>query len=242
MNCSEVRELAPLYLSNELDSGSRRSLVLHLVECRVCAEELADAAALDGRLRESMRADIPEASEVEGRVRAEIAAGRRRNTIRRYAMAAAVVLAAGIGIALWRERPLPEAYAATLRDHRAEVVRHQPRRWRSGVEEVNQLAGRFDLSASQLTTLSPAGYHLEHAKICGVAGESVLHLVYSDGARETSIFIHHDHDAAIWGARRAANAGDYVDAVRRDGYTAVIVTQGSRADCLPFERSAARAL
>ena len=46
--------------------------------------------------------------------------------------------------------------------------------------------------ARDFPTTAPAaiaGYHMEHAKLCRLNGRIFLHVVYSDGSREFSLFL-----------------------------------------------------
>jgi len=118
------------------------------------------------------------------------------------------------------------------------VVQHQPRRWRSARPEIELVTARFGLSQSQAAGMAPSGYRLERAKVCGLAGAPVLHLVYTDGAREVSVFVRRNDSGAGWNLSPASAGAEYLDPVRTEHYSAVILSQGSRTECLPFERSA----
>jgi len=158
------------------------------------------------------------------------------------AAAAMVLLAAGLAWWVRQGIAVPRLYGDAARDHRLEVVEHQPRRWRSGLAEVNALAARFGLSGATLAALHPAGYTLERAKICGLDGGPALHLVYASGNREVSLYVR-GKPSRDWPQSGQAVVGkEYVDALQTSHFTAIIVAQGSRADCLEFAQSAAAVL
>jgi anti-sigma factor RsiW len=240
MNCSELEELAPLYLSGELSGGlngpRRRAFAGHLAECRACALALERYASLDERLREAVNREAVNTAGLEASVRARISAARSRNW--RIAAAALLVAAAGLGYLIGPSAEMPRVYADAVRDHRIEVVQHRPRRWRSGAAEIEAITSGFDLSEAQAMALAPDGFRLEYAKVCGLAGLPVLHLVYTDGAREVSVYVRRNETSSPWVLRRVGAGREFVDGIRTNRHTALIVAEGSRGNCIPFERSA----
>ncbi|MGA8870834.1 MAG: zf-HC2 domain-containing protein, partial [Candidatus Acidiferrales bacterium] len=52
MDCSQVAELAPLYLSGELDRERAGAVDAHLRFCASCMGEIESQARLDARMRE----------------------------------------------------------------------------------------------------------------------------------------------------------------------------------------------
>jgi hypothetical protein len=136
---------------------------------------------------------------------------------------------------------VPRIYADAARDHQAEVVEHQPRRWRSERANVNALAERFGLPASAVAALGPAGSTLVHAKICRLNGVPVLHLVYEIGRGEISLYVRRNDDRAATNAPVLVGK-EYVDAFHTPRFSVIVVAAGSRADCLLFARSSAAVL
>ena len=53
--------------------------------------------------------------------------------------------------------------------------------------EIEKLAARYQLP--DVAGLAPQGYRLEHAKMCGLDGKPALHLVYTNGSQEFSVFV-----------------------------------------------------
>ena len=126
MQCREFREIADSYLSNELIVETNHDVISHLEQCAECRRELAARRELRSQLREAfIKAPENQMSEEFGqrlsaRLLQEQAFGRsatplsRRGwhpsvTLRRtswLALAACLVLAAGFGLVLIRQRML----------------------------------------------------------------------------------------------------------------------------------------
>lgn len=229
MNCREIEELAPLYLSGELEEDRKVLFHTHLAECRSCAQQLQQQEAMDARLRTALCAGLPVGGEIERSVRTQIA----RQRSRRWMLAAAILIAAIVGYRMLRPQRL---YADAALDHRQEVVEHQPRRWRTDPAEIEKLAARYQLR--DVAALAPDGYRLEHAKMCGLDGKPALHLVYTNGVQEISLFV-----LSRTGRDRGISATDVgnVAAFQNDRIQ-VIATGGASGDCLQFVRFAASVL
>lgn len=239
MNCADIAELTPLYLAHELPAAQLREFDLHLKQCRSCALELEQQSLIDARLRAVVCSEMPETAHLEQSITGQIGAGHRKFLA---AAAAMVLLAAGSVWWVWNRAHVPRLYADAARDHQVEVLEHQPRRWRSGAAEVNALAARFGLSGAAVAALCPAGYKLEHAKICGLDGGPVLHLVYANGAREVSLYVLTNNPRIQPRIGQAVVGKEYLDAFRTNRFTAIVVAAGSRADCLQFAQSASAVL
>jgi anti-sigma factor RsiW len=229
MNCKEIEELAPLYLSGELEEDRKVLFHTHLAECRGCAQQIEQQEAMDARLRKALCAGLPVAGEIERSVRRQIA----RERSRRWMLAAAILIAAVIGYRVLRPETL---YADAALDHRQEVLEHQPRRWRTDPAEIEKLAARYQLR--DVTSLAPDGYRLEHAKMCGLDGKPALHLVYSNGVQEISLFVlsRTGRDRGI----SATSVGNVQLAAFQNDRIQIIATGGG--DCLRFVRFAASVL
>jgi anti-sigma factor RsiW len=129
-------------------------------------------------------------------------------------------------------------YADAALDHRQEVVEHQPRRWRTDPAEIEKLAARYQLR--DVASLAPSGYRLEHAKMCGLDGKPALHLVYTNGVQEISLFVlsQTGRDRGI----SATGVGNVHLAAFQNDHVQLIATGGDSSDCLQFVRSAASVL
>jgi anti-sigma factor RsiW len=233
MNCREIEEFAPLYLSEELEEGPRALVCAHLAQCRSCGVEMEGKRALDARIRRAVATDLPDATAAERNVRARIGAERTRRFALMAAAAAIVVFAA---ILSYRQ-PVGHLYADAALDHRLEVMEHQPRHWRSDPAEIEKLAARYELH--NVGVLAPAGYQLEHAKMCGIDGKAALHLVFTNGSQEVSVYIRPRSGTAKSNLLRTASVGsEQLAAIQTDRLEAVVVTAGSSTECLRFARLA----
>ena len=85
MNCRDIEEFAPLYLSGEMEERQRAQFQSHLTQCRGCAAEIDRQIALDARLRQVV-AELPDATAVQRSVRGRMA----REKYRRLAAVAAI--------------------------------------------------------------------------------------------------------------------------------------------------------
>jgi hypothetical protein len=124
---------------------------------------------LDARLREAVIGEPLETAALERAIRA-----RTRRSYRGW-YAATAALAAIILLAISLRGTTPQTFRDAARDHRLEVVEHRARHWRTTPPEGLDVA--------------PAGYRLEHLKTCRIGGVAVLHLVYTDGVHEVSVYI-----------------------------------------------------
>jgi anti-sigma factor RsiW len=233
MNCGDVGEFSALYLSGELAAEQRALFDAHLARCRGCAAEMECQTALDALLREGS-SEMLDATGVLASVRKRIRAERFRQVA---GVAAAIVFAALLGYWALRPKPVARLYSDAALDHKLEVREHQPRRWRTDPAEILKLAGRFQLA--DVATLAPSGFHLEHAKMCGIDGKPALHLVYTDGRQEFSMFVR-----ALSGSDKTLHTvrvgSENLAEFRTDRLEAVVVS--SDAECLEFARFAAKVL
>jgi anti-sigma factor RsiW len=235
MNCREISELAPLYLSGELRGSERDLFAAHLAECRECAAEMERYRAMDGRVRDAL-SDLPDATAVQRAMHRRIGEGR----LRRWALLVATAAAAAVVAAVFTYQLLrPEAvFADAALDHQAEVVEWQPRHWRTDPGEIEKLAERYQLH--DVASLAPAGYRLEYGKMCGLDGKPALHLVFTNGSQELSVYVR----SRLSGRNgvRSTEVGSIHEASFQNDRVVVIAAGGSKGECLEFARVAANAL
>jgi hypothetical protein len=137
--------------------------------------------------------------------------------------------------------------ADAARDHRVEVVEHQRRTWLTDAAAIDALAVRQGLSAPAAEAIAPAGYRLERGKLCRLGGRVFLHLVYSNGAREFSLYLRDRAPSeAFPGISRAIAAGlnfdlgaEHVAQVPSARFTALVVTDESQNATRDIARFAA---
>jgi anti-sigma factor RsiW len=236
MNCREIEELAPLYLSGEIEEVEGALVRAHLAQCWNCALRMNQKIALDARLREAA-SQLPDATAVARSVRGHIGAERARRFLLMTAAAAVLILAATLSYRALRPEPAGRLYADAALDHRLEVMEHQPRHWRSDPLEIEKLAARYELQ--NVGALAPAGYRLEHAKMCGIDGKAALHLVFTNGSQEVSVFVRLRSGTAKRSAVRTVKVGsEQLAEIQTDRLEAVIATAGSSGECLRFARVA----
>ncbi len=241
MTCKEMIALSPLFLSGELDSASGIEFEAHLQACSSCARELREQKAMDAHLREAILEEPLESAELDRRVRQSLV----RPTPWRWIAAAAGVAAALVIAGLFFRVPSPGAivYADAAEDHRREVVEQQARRWTSDQSAIDAIAQGQGVSPSGIHAPEAGGYRLERAKLCRLNGNLYLHLVYSDGAQEFSLFLRHREQEPI---TEPANAGDrqneHLAAFRTAALSAVVVTEQNGDAALRLAKLAAQAL
>ena len=253
MTCRDIADLQPLYLSGELNGGRAAAFRAHLDACESCARELEQQAELDRSLRDGVRAgDHLESLPVEDRVRARISAERRPRRMLWVAAAAAVAAIVAVGVlgsqVLWMRPSTPLCNDAAA-DHREEVIQGEHRAWRTTVPEIQVLADRPGVG---VPLSAPPGYHLERGKLCRLEGHVYLHLVYSNGTQEFSLFLRHRgaelppgpaRDTANGRPLYTADRGhEHIAFLQTDRLTAVIVTDQSSQAALSLARFAASTL
>lgn len=264
MNCEEIARLAPLYISGELDASQATEFDAHLRACPSCMRELERQSRLDARLREVVLADETNAARVDHRVRELIAADAEGQPVthlparsRRWAavalgVAAAAVVLAGIGYRTLVHQPVARVYADAAFDHGLEVTQHQPRRWLTDPSQIATLAEQQGIPRSAVVALSSGGYRLVRGKICFLDHRIFLHLVYTDGAREFSVYLRpRDEQPLPVTAREISNGdplctsdldGEHVASIETPQLTAVVVTDESSDAALNLARYASAVL
>jgi hypothetical protein len=230
--------LGPLYLSGELDPQRRSSCDLHLGSCPACEEAFEQQRACDVRLVAALDSDVLDTSRIDiinQYVRNRIAdlepqPSRKQRWLVPGAIAASLI-AAAIGIyTLIVPSAVPPSYAAAAEDHWTEVVEHQPRHWRSTPAELQVLMVRSGFSLTQAAALAAPGYWLEHAKTCGIAGRRALHLVFTNGAQQYSLYLR-PNGAPKEGVRLIQRSTEAVAGFETGRFSALLVTVGTSTQC-----------
>jgi anti-sigma factor RsiW len=239
MTCDEIRNQAPLYLSGEMPWEKRAQFHRHLAVCAACEQEIGAQSAIDARLARALGAEAHDTSQLERRVRAQMATERRLHRWLGVGAIAAALLLAAIGAAylLRPVAPAPRWYADAARDHRVEVVEGQPRRWRTDPIEIEKVTSQSGLSLTQARGMAAAGYSLERAKMCGLDGQRMLHLVFSDGRQRYSVYVS-PHQSAQEPVRVEKRGSEEVAGFETGRYRAAVVTAGAAADCAKLARIA----
>ncbi len=196
MNCSQSERVTEAYLSGEIDEPAWRS---HLGDCPECAARLKSESDFDHLIRHAVTSERLQTRQLEAHIRGamrESVTPVRRSFLAswRYGIAVAavlfVVVIATVGYAKGRiERTAVCIDAAD--DHQEEVVARSPRKWRTESADVQALAQRIVGDPSVPDRIVPAGYHLVGARVCLLHGKRYMHLDYSDGSNEISLFVRH---------------------------------------------------
>ncbi len=134
-------------------------------------------------------------------------------------------------------------FAAAANDHHIELVDLQPRKWRTGLTEIADLAAQEGLSETQLTALTPAGYHLEQGKRCRLGGRIYLHLVYSSGPARLSMFIGLRPQPATDRRIQTADSGkEHIAGFAAESFDLLVVTRQPGGEAGKVARHAATLL
>jgi anti-sigma factor RsiW len=232
MNCIDVADLSPLYLSGELEAARAADFDEHVKGCADCAHDVE----LDRRLRRAVLAEPIDTASADCAIRRVTA---RRSRWRPVSIAAGIAATLVVGILIYRAaaRAAP-IYAAAAQDHRREVIDHELRNWVTQPEQLIALASRLGISESAPASID--GYRLEHAKLCRLNGRVFLHAVYSDGSREFSLFLcqPESHGSPI---RIEGSDGQKIAAFETAHVTAMIVADRAD-DAAGFAQAALAAL
>jgi anti-sigma factor RsiW len=233
MNCNDAQELSPLYRAGELDAERTAAVAAHLAGCQDCARDVE----LDARLRKAVLAEPVDSAGADLAIRRRLV---REARLRRVWIAAGVAAMLVIALVIGRAGAGSKAvFAAAVQDHRREVIDHERRTWISQPDQLDALAVRQGLSATAPAAI--AGYRLEHAKLCRLNGRIFLHVVYSDGSREFSLFLRQPDSGHLTTVHVASSGGEQVAAFDTAHASAMIVTDRA-SDAAEFARIAAAAL
>jgi anti-sigma factor RsiW len=186
MNCHEVSEVADLYFSGELDVESVVLVRSHLQTCAACAADLGQVAEMDARIRGAILEEPVNTASLDQKVRESITRPSRR-WMGVAAGIAAMLIASFVAFRTWASPERDCTAAAT--DHRREVVDGERRAWLYRTGAIEALAAREGIDGSTISRLNTAGWHLERGKRCRLDGRVFMHLVYSKGGENVSVFL-----------------------------------------------------
>jgi anti-sigma factor RsiW len=238
MNCAAVLNLAPLYLTGELEADRAAELGAHIKDCASCAWELGQQKAFDAMLRAAVLAEDVDSSRVERNVRLVVGDPRglpasRASGMRWMFALAGVAAALLVVVFLMRARPV---YAAAAVDHRLEIVELQPRQWSTDRTAIAALAQRQGVPDSTIDRIAPAGYRLAQGKLCFLDGKIFLHLVYASDAGKVSVFLRAaDRVEAV---HAESHGAEHVAGFQDQRLSALFVTEQSGDAAIRIARSA----
>jgi len=201
MNCSDVQYLIPLHLSGELDSASMAQFERHVDECPVCQKQMEEQQELNKEICAALLSESVDITALRMRVLAEVKGERTVsifNTVRHpiriaFAVAAGLLIILTIG-ATNRDNA---RYEQASLDHVDEVVRASHKEWHTQGSSIGQLVSRCMKTPPQLQQLSIPGYQLLRGKECGISKSRYIHLVYSNGAQQISMYVLEDDEHGL---------------------------------------------
>ena len=259
MNCSEVQYYGPLYHSGELEEPFLQDFEQHMEACASCEETIRREQATDNALR--LLSDEPVDTT---RVREEILVNIQKDLTPKNqsritwwqgigGMAALLAITVVAFFALRPSAPLPlTIYRDAADDHRAEVVEHMKLRWAQDDASILSLLKTVGATEELTQQITPAGFHLERARVCKLLSHRYVHLVYTDGTREVSYFLRAREGEELTGKPVVTVNGKavYLDSVRdlsvagfqTQGVTVLMVSDEPKEQVLATIASAAQRL
>jgi|SRR5947209_4619601 len=202
MDCKTVGELRNR--QDRLTRFEREAFERHFSECVACHTECADTY-IDVIVRETVLADHFDTTAFERGVRSKMRRAERPPWFRSLQWQVAPLLALALLLLFLLLRPRavsPTILSEAIEDHSEEVVHHSPLEWTSDSGRIATLMYSWTGNAALDKRLAPAGFHLDRVRICELMNRTYLHLVYSDGAREVSIFVRKRDGESLTGKER----------------------------------------
>jgi hypothetical protein len=223
MNCSEVHYYGPLYHSGELEEPFLQDFQQHLEMCGVCDEILRRERAADEALRlasDELLDSVRVREQVLTRIKGDRIPSVGFRLTPAYGLAGITILlflvfAAAIAFRPTVQTPLT-IYRDAADDHRAEVVEHMKLRWAQDDATILALLKSVGATEDVTEEITPAGFHLDRARLCRLLNHKYVHLVYSDGHREVSYFLRSREGETLTGSPLLTVNGKaiYVDTIR----------------------------
>lgn len=256
MNCTYSEQISDAYLSGEIEGPEWRT---HLGTCPECAAKLRAELDFDLIIKHAVNEERLHTRQLEAHVRNAI-----RNSspwkssvmvLVRYSVAATVIFAtllvATFGYAKGR-MDLSATCGDAVDDHREEVIGRAPRKWKVDDKDVQALAQRLVGDPKVPERVAPAGYHLVGARVCVLHGKRYMHLDYSDGINQVSLFLRHRDNQRVaarvlaWFHSNAPAAesieGLSVGSVQKHDVALVMVSPSPVPDVQKFVEEAANRL
>jgi anti-sigma factor RsiW len=223
MNCSEVHYYSPLYHSGELDESLLGMFQQHLAICTTCDHVIRTEKATDNALRLACD-ELVDCSELRERVLGKIREEQKPKPGFRFtpaygfagtAVLVLVMFAAFTSFRASKQMPLT-IYRDAADDHRAEVAGHMNLKWAQDSSSILAVASSLGVTEEITQQITPAGFHLDRARVCRLLSHRYVHLVYSDGRREVSYFVRSREGEELTGSPIITVNGKaiYADSVR----------------------------
>lgn len=193
MNCPNSERITEAYISGETDSPEWRT---HFNECPECSARLQAESDFDLIIKHAITEERLQTRQLEAHVRAAI---RQESPSRRplflalrYGLAAAVVFVTLIITAIGYAKGRMDHTALcndAAEDHHDEVIAKAPRKWRTDPKAIEALSQKIIGDPGVPERIAPAGFHLVGARVCILHDKNYMHLDYSDGTTEISLFV-----------------------------------------------------
>lgn len=196
MNCENVQDLLPLYLSGELGGEDLAAVQLHLQTCEGCSKAISADRELDDALRAAVLEKSPDVSGVLLRVHDRMATPRWKRmlhlpSVRAVVFVAGVVLVAVLGLSMFRAHQAEStaALAAAANDHYSDLVLLRHPDWAYQPQDVAHFMKEQFAQPDLLSVITPRGASFEKVRLCSLGGTQYAHFVFSSGSTETSVFL-----------------------------------------------------
>jgi hypothetical protein len=214
-----------------MEAADRASFTAHLNACAACAREMDWQIRLDSQLAGALAGEDSGSSCVEERFWTGLSTMRRRRRNLTAALVAVSLIAGFVVFSLISRNPaVPASFADAARDHWSEVVQMQPGHWRSTPTQIEAVALTHGLSYAQVAALALPGYVLEHAKNCGIDGQRTLHLVYTNGRQQYSVYLN-PNQAAKASVRIVQVGAEQLAGFETGRFRAIVAMVGPQSEC-----------
>ena len=238
MNCRDVREVADSFLCEELLTETNHEILRHLDTCPSCRTELHARRRLRGALRTAFNRapELQPAGEFADRLRDQLrqaAVHRHRSwalSSRRLALAAGLVLAAGVAAVVFLNRSLAPAEPLAqdaIGDHRNCALKYRLVRNPVPLEEAAQ---RFDSAYRLLLDAPPDAISTPDGPVrvverhsCEYGAHRFGHVILQYRGRVVSLLVTANKRAAV-----AAESADAIPHVIGQSYGWIVRSVGRR--------------
>lgn len=205
MNCPYVDSVTDAYLSGEIENAQWKT---HIAGCAWCSSKLSEEAELDLLLKHALTEEPIATQPLEARIRRSISHSatptRPPMLALRYA-AAAMLIWGALSLATFgyaKSRMDRTAICVDAADdHREEVIDKAPRKWRIDPQDLQTLSQKMTGDSGLAQRIALAGYQFSGARTCYLHGKRYMHLRYSNGSNEISLFLRHRDEHSSWTTR-----------------------------------------
>lgn len=208
-------------------------------------------------LREAFAEEILETAALRERVWRQVRASEKQQNSwwklprLRYGFSVAailVVLCAGL-FYFFNKHSQPTIYAGVARDHTEDVIERVPKNgWFDGEPQALNYAREQLGDATIVSALAPADFRLVRTRVCNPAGESFVHLIFDNGARQISFYLQRKRGVLSGNPVEVINNrafyAEHFENVEVAGFqsaqfTVLVVASLNRAEALNLARGAA---